>query len=64
MTPQEIRETKEWARRSVRPIIRQSPALEWSRKPKKNPHKRSENTDRESPDHSKRMSSRQNFGHI
>ena len=59
MTPQEIRETKEWARRSVRPIIRQSPALEWSGKTKNSPHKRAKNTDGEPPDHGRRMGSRQ-----
>ena len=50
--------------RNVRPIIRQSPAAEWSGKPKKSLHERSENTDGESPDHGKRMSSRQTLGHI
>ena len=44
--------------------IRQSTALEWNGKPKKSPHKRSENTDEEPPDHGRRMSSRQTLGHI
>ena len=41
-----------------------NPALEWRGKPKKSPHERSENTDGESPDHGKRMSSRQTLRHI
>ena len=52
------------SQRNVRPIIRQNPALEWSGKTKKSPHKRSKNTDDEPPDHDKHMSSRQIFGHI
>ena len=45
--------------RNVRPIIRQNPALEWSRKTKNSLYKRSKNMDDKPPDHGKQMSSRQ-----
>ena len=45
--------------RNVRPIIRQSLALEWSGKTKNSPHKKSKNTDGEPPDHGRRMGNRQ-----
>ena len=50
--------------KNARPIITRNPAPEWSGKPKKSPHEVLGNTDGESPDHDRRISSRQTLGHI